>query len=234
VFSNADPEIVLEIKLPDLSVFRCRENTMWSIYVPEEAVEARYLKKKQVLRREELEEQGVGNFCLRAVTSLAKSCGKKWGLWLQITLLIYHIPADRMPNVGPAVDDPAWPGIKLTEGQLALLPTAGPKSKMWGGKDWGAPIVPVLAPGTPMEAAPGPPDQEQLLEACRTLLNRGCLAEAVLHIESMEKRWQAIQEKGGPPKRRPAEKTWPEKEKQGEKPSKGRRNMFTRVLAQFN
>jgi len=86
-------------------------------------------------------------------------------------------------------------------------------------------------PGTPMEAAPGPPDQEQLLEACRTLLNRGCLAEAVLHIESMEKRWQAIQEKGGPPKRRPAEKTWPEKEKQGEKPPKGRRKQVYESLS---
>jgi len=81
--------------------------------------------------------------------------------------------ADNFVNVSPETDHAAWPGIKLTEGEVPLLPTTNSKKGPWSGKDWGAPVGVLTAPGSPWEAAPGPVDQGEVLGACRSFLNSG-------------------------------------------------------------
>ena len=41
VFQQAAEDVLLEVELPDLSVFRCREGDMWSRYVPQAGLPCR-------------------------------------------------------------------------------------------------------------------------------------------------------------------------------------------------
>lgn len=116
---------------------------------------------------------------------------------------------DIMPNA----DNPAWPGVKLADGQLPVIPVANKKSNPYGTKDWGAPIAPVIVAGVPWEAAPGPLEQESVWNACRLLLNSGCTADSCITVEGMLKKWERQQVAD-----RPAEKSWPEEVAQNEKP----------------
>ncbi len=85
VFSSADEDVVLEIEIPDLAVFRCTDGEMWSRYIPQEAVKYVYRQGDRVLVDEDdMMQQGIGDFSLRAVTGLSKACGAKFGIWVQV------------------------------------------------------------------------------------------------------------------------------------------------------
>ncbi len=186
VFEGADEDTVLEIELRDLAVFRCAEYAMASNYTPQEAVKYRYMQgEKELADEDDRMQQGIGDFSLRIVAGLSKACGAKYGIWLQVTVLIFHLAADNMADkeTWPLADNLAWPGIKVTEGQVPVLPAAGKKTQLWKGKEWGAPVAPVLVPGAPWEAAPGPPDQKEIIAACAQLLNGGGLPDACANAE---------------------------------------------------
>ena len=207
VFEGADEDTVLEIELRDMAVFRCAENAMASNYTPQEAVKYRYVQgEKELTDEEDRMQQGIGDFALRVVAGLSKACGAKYGKWLHVTVLIFHLSADNMADAEtwPLADCLAWPGIKLAEGQVLLLPVAGKKAPLWGGRDWGAPIAPIIVPGAPWEAAPGPPAQKEILTACAQLLNSGGMPDACANAGTMMKKWER-----GSLSSRPAEKSWP-------------------------
>ncbi len=85
LFSSADEDIILEIEIPDLAVFRCADGDMWSRYTPQEAIKYSYRQGEKVLVDEdEMMQQGISDFSLRAITGLSKACGAKFGIWLQV------------------------------------------------------------------------------------------------------------------------------------------------------
>lgn len=115
-------------------------------------------------------------------------------------------------EIMPEASNPAWAGIKLAEGQVPVLPSATKKASPFGKKEWGAPIAPIVVTGVPWEAAPGPLNQQSVWEALRTLLNNGCSADSSTTSEGVQKKWDKQQAT-----RKPAEKSWPEREAQKEK-----------------
>ena len=124
-------------------------------------------------------------------------------------------------DITPEAESPAWAGVKLAEGQVRVLPAAGKKSSTFSQKDWGAPIAPVVVPGVPWEAAPGPVDQRSVERACGALLNNGCAAESSTTIEGVLKKWDRQRTT-----KKPAEKSWPLEAVVSEKPpaKKGKEN----------
>ncbi len=124
------------------------------------------MKEGKELNEEEHREQGIQEFAMRAVTHLSKDCGVKWGIWLQVSILIFPLSDEAMKVLSEDMANPAWPGLKLTEGQIPVLPIAGKDKKPCGGKHWGFPIMPVVAPWAPWEAAPGPLREKEVATAC--------------------------------------------------------------------
>ena len=85
LFTGADEDIILEIDIPDLAVFRCTNGQMWSRYNPQEAVKYRFMQgEKSLTDEEDIMQQGIGDFSLRIITGLSKACGLKYGIWLQV------------------------------------------------------------------------------------------------------------------------------------------------------
>ncbi len=229
LFTGADSDTLLEIKLPDLAVFRFVDDQLCSRYTPQEAVPYQFTQGEKILADEEDRmAQGIGDFSLRVVAGLSKTCGVKYGLWLHISVLLFHLTAENMEDreVMPLGGHPAWPGIKLVEGQIPILPGAGKKKPLFGGKDWGAPISPIVAPGVPWEAAPGPPEQQEIIEACRQLLNTGTMADTAATADAVTKKWDRPQITD-----RPAEKEWPSRPMAKEKPKgkKGKNRIMNRM-----
>ena len=209
LFSEAAEDTLLEVELPDLSVFRCKEGDTWSQFIPQAGVKAKYSRAGKELDEEEQKEQGIQEFAVRAVAHLSKDCGVKWGIWLQVSILIFPLSDEAMKALAEDTANPAWPGLKLTEGQIPILPAAGKDKRLCGGKDWGCPIIPVVAPGAPWEAAPGPLGEKEVTTACGALLNTGCVAEALTSLESLQKRWEMLLASPGLVQEKRAEKLWP-------------------------
>ena len=209
LFEKAAETTILEVELPDLSVFRCKDGEMWSQYIPQAAIRCRYMQEGKELDADQQGDQGIQEFAVRAVAHLSKDCGTKWGIWLQVTVLIFPLADEAMKAIAEDTANPAWPGLKLTEGQIPVLPAAGKDRSPCAGKKWGCPITPVLAPGAPWEAAPGPLSEKEVADACGALLNNGWTPEALTSLESLQKRWKTLLENPGMVQGKRAEKLWP-------------------------
>ena len=125
-----------------------------------------------------------------------------------MTILVFPLCDEAMRALSEDTANPAWPRVKLAEGQIPLLPASG-KGKVFGGKNWGCPIAPILMPGVPWEAALGPLDEAAEVGACRALLNSGGMLEALLTVEAVEKRWEVLLANPGTVQEKAAERLWP-------------------------
>ncbi len=211
IFGQADEDTVLEISELDLAVFRCREGEMWSRYTPQEALKYEFYQGEKVLDDDAKQTQGISEFCVRAVAQLAKGCGPRYGIWVQLAIMVYPISDGEMMQLAEQTSNPAWPGIRLAEGEIPVLPTAGKGKEVAGGKDWGCPVGPVLVPGTPWEAAPGPISEQDISDACGALLNTGCGVEAAASADSLQKKWNSLLENPDRLTVRRPDKTWPKR-----------------------
>lgn len=139
LFPTMPENIILSIDLDDLSIFRFSPNEMWSDYVCGDNIKHEYVlhsgETAAVLEEDERQDYDIGRFCIRAVTSVAKDSGVKWGL--STSILIFPASGDEMAEVSTAYIDPGWPGVKLADGQMPILPPAGKAQRALNGKAWG-------------------------------------------------------------------------------------------------
>ena len=214
VFAEAPADWLLEVNLPNMGLFNFADGSMASEYVGGDALECQFYTvvegEKKMVDDEQLGEKGISYFSLRAVCSLAKTCGAKWGIWVTATILIFPEGQDAMKGLSAAAAEAAWPGVKFAEGDVKILPEAGRGKAALNGKAWGCPVAPALQTGAPWAEAAGPLKPADVMAAVGSLLNVGVLADSSLNEESMKRKWAKIQ-RGGPDsmKARKAEKSWP-------------------------
>jgi hypothetical protein len=213
VFAEAPADWILEINLPNMSVFQFPDGRMASKYLGGDAVEYRFYKVEDSVKRfiddDELGQHGISYFSVRAICSLAKTCNVKWGIWVTTTILIYPESEEGMLAVSPAASHAAWPGIKLAEGDVAVLPAAGRGKAALNGKAWGCPLAPAIQVGSDWADAPGPLKAADVRAAVGALLGEGVLADCSLNEESLKRKWTKIQRAPDALKPRKPEKTWP-------------------------
>jgi hypothetical protein len=130
IWPEADQHVVLEMALEDISIFRFAEGDMSSELVDGAAIMHRFITIGQDGTERELEEDeyqmmGVGNFCMKAVASIAKSSGAKFGVWVQVTMLILPGTQDALIAISTLATSASWPGIKWTDGEMPILPATG-------------------------------------------------------------------------------------------------------------
>ena len=47
VFAEAAENIIMKVEVDDIGVFRCRDNDMWSNYIPQEAMRVWYMRDRK-------------------------------------------------------------------------------------------------------------------------------------------------------------------------------------------
>jgi hypothetical protein len=69
-----------------------------------------------------LTELGIGGFCLRMSCQLSRSSTATTGVWLKYTQLVFPERKETILKTHIAAKNPAWPGLKIMEGDMAVLP----------------------------------------------------------------------------------------------------------------
>jgi hypothetical protein len=125
VWPTAAENLLLEVNLGDMSLFRFPDGEMASHYVPGDATKNSIIIAGQdgtqrAMEEDERETPGIGEFCLRANCYMAKSTSAQEGVWLATTILIYPGTEDGMVDKCMLTHKASWPGIKLAEGDICL------------------------------------------------------------------------------------------------------------------
>ena len=159
---DADMGVNVTILLPTMDSFVFTDGGLTSDFLPGAEVihylhEIREGAVPRPILTNDLKEYGVGNFCLRLVCHPAKSSSTKNGVRIKYHVMIYPAGVGELRQMSRQVCDASWPGIKLGEGECAMLPTPT--------TPWGCPILPLLRPGVPFETVPTAPSRPVLRHA---------------------------------------------------------------------
>lgn len=210
LWPKAAQNVSLVIDLSNLAIFKFGDGEMASDLISGDRVMGGFVEttggKDGIITSEREKELGVGQFCLRAVASLGKSSGPRFGVWLQVTILIFPGSDDTLLEVSPLAVQAAWPGIKAGEGEMPMLPAAGKNRELFGGKAWGCPVAPAITAG---KEGPRLVTGRDISAAVGSLLNAGTVADGCLTAESLKKKWEKLVRSPKDLKQKKAEKTWP-------------------------
>jgi hypothetical protein len=145
LWAEADNNTILTIKVPDGGAFTFGDGGLCSDYLDNDQLEYQVGsggRGSQTIPQAEYGEKGIGAFCVRMVCHLTRVTVKS-GVILTYTVLVFPGSAEEVESVSELAQSPSWPGLKLVDGELTLLPLATSK--------WGCPVIPLLLTGSPWE-----------------------------------------------------------------------------------
>lgn len=187
IWQNAEHGTVLE----DFSMFNFSEGGLSSGYVDGEAIVHSFTAAEEghlrVLLAGDLEEDGIGPFCLRMICQLSKDCSLDRGIWLSYAVLLFPGTVAEMAARGPVAVSPNWPGIKVAEGEMPVLPKPSIA--------WRCPILPLLVPGTPFDVEPTAPSAQTLRVAVAGIMSRAVAPDACKNAASLFNKWAKLEKR---------------------------------------
>ena len=145
LWARAASGLILSVQVPDASAFTFGDGGLCSDYLDDEIVESCITssgRAAQVVLEDEYASLGIGKFCLRLVCHISKATVKN-GVLLGYSVLVFPGSAEDIGELSELTRSPSWPGLKLAEGELALLPMPA--------TSWKCPLLPLLLTGRPWE-----------------------------------------------------------------------------------
>jgi hypothetical protein len=191
VWQSGNARATLVIKLSNANVFTFSEGGLVSDIVPQEKIEhCLYVSHESgagapsVMLEAEYEEFGIKGFCLKMMCSLSKNSSVKNGVLVKYSVLLFPLEKDELLEKFDAAQHAAWPGMKVSEGELPLLIKAR--------TPWGCPIWPLILTGTSLEQAPQLPRGDELRSAISHIMTRGALPETSKSASNLAARWRRL------------------------------------------
>jgi hypothetical protein len=201
LWEKASKDISVKIVFPTAGEFEFAGGSMASEYLDADMVKIQCEKDGQPVPVADWPRYGIKTFVMRLVAYLDKMSNKT-GPKIKYTLLFYPETVDEMLKIGDEVQGPAWPGIKVLEGQADFFPLAPERA-------WGCPIYPMLAPGGG-ERPSRVPSGDQLRYAIAKVLGTARLPVPCTSAATLRKKWQKIEEDQEQYEERIPTVTWPE------------------------
>jgi hypothetical protein len=189
VWHGATASTMFTLKLETVDIFQFTDGGLYSDYVCQENIshfvhtteDDRNPRPVLAAKRPEL---GVGNFCLRMVSHVSSSSTARTGIWLKYHVLIFPERKDKMLKAFEAAKNPGWPGIKVCEGEMAVLPRPT--------VPWQCPILPLLWPGTPLEQLGEAPTATELRKAVGAIMSKAAEPNLYKTPSSLASKWEKI------------------------------------------
>ena len=206
VWVDGDMNVTITIRLPAMDSFNFSDGGLTSDFLPGEEV-VHYLHENREggaarpILSNDLARWGVGKFCLRLVCHLAKHSSLRNGAVLKYHVMIYPASSGALRLMSEHVSHASWPGIKLGDGELQLLPTPT--------TPWGCPLLPIMRPGVPFETAPQAPNAVALRHAIAGIMSRCGAPDAARSAASLAAKWEKLKTNSGDFNPKPAPVTWP-------------------------
>jgi hypothetical protein len=158
-------------------------------------------KDGQQLAAAEWPRYGIKQFVLRLIAYLDKS-SNRGNPKIKFTLLFFPESVDNMKTMGDEVQGPAWPGIKILEGQADFFPQAPERG-------WGCLVYPMLA-ASGTERPARVPAGDELRYAIASVMKTARLPVPCTSAATLRKKWQKIEEDQEEYEERMPTVTWPE------------------------
>jgi len=218
VWPKAASNVTIVIKIEDFNIFKFPHGTLCSDFLPgDEVPHSLTLREANqnptAILDEEKADYGIGDFCLRLVSTIRKSSAAKGPVNLKYTVLLFPLSKGETLGLSFNTESAAWPGLLVTEGTMPLLPEASTL--------WKCPVVPLILSGAPFNKHAYLPPEGALRRAVAAIMGQGVLPETYSSVSSLVKMWDRLtgnpnefSQKAGPvswPK--PAADSTPEKGK---------------------
>ena len=206
LWQEADSKIKLAITLKNGGVFSFSAGGLASDIVAQEDVEHGFVATEEgqqpaPVLAADFEEWGIGQFSLRMLCSLSKNTSRKTGVVIKHTLLIFPLSKGEMLDKYEAAQNPAWPGIKLTDGYMPLLPRPGTA--------WGCPVLPLIVVGTAQEEQEAWPPAAELRRAISATMGAAAKATIARTPSSLLNKWQKLASNPGDLAEERGDLVWP-------------------------
>jgi hypothetical protein len=202
LWDRASKDISVIITFPQAADFDFTSGSLASEYLDGENVKIKCMKDDQEIPVSDWPKYGIKPFVMRLIAYLDKQSNKS-GPKVKFTLLFFPETVDEMAKIGDEVQGPAWPGVKVLEGQADFFPMAPEKA-------WGCPIYPVLAPGSGGGRTAKMPSGELMRYCIAKVLRTARLPVPCTSAATLRKKWAKIQEDEEEYEERMPTVVWPE------------------------
>ena len=204
IWPNADKRATLLIKLSDGSVFSFSDGGLASDIVAREGIEYSMVavaegRQPAPILEANYEEWGFGGFALRMLCNLSKKSSAKGGIVLKYTILLFPMDKSTLLEKYELAQSPAWPGIRLAEGHIPLLPR--PQA------EWGCPVLPLLRLSDDSEDGI---DSGMLRNAVAHIMRRATIPETGRSGPSVMAKWEKLSNNPEEMREQTGDVTWPE------------------------
>jgi len=184
---DADLSVTVTIRMPELDSFSFADGGLTSDWLQdEEAVHFFHVTQEDGTARPiltpNLEEWGIGRFCLRLVCFPAKACSAEKGVVLKYMLMMYPASKAELTLMSPHTKNGSWPGLKLGEGEMAVLPRPS--------APWGCPIVALLRPALEFAQLAKAPSSAALRHAIACVMRRCGVPDVSRGVTSLTSKWE--------------------------------------------
>ena len=189
IWPAASADTFLSIRLPAADIFSFNDGGLCSDYVTSAEVQHAVYTNTEgraptTLLEADYEEQGIGSFCIRMTCVISKNSLARAGVMLKWTVLLFPEEKERMLELYEGAKSPAWPGLRMTEGELTMLPR--PTTA------WKCPLIPLILPGQVISQSLDLPAPEDLRRAIGAIMAKGVLPETSRTGNAVTTKWRRL------------------------------------------
>ena len=189
IWPAASADTCVSIKLPAANIFKFGDGGLCSDYVAEEEVQHAVYENTEgrgptPVLEADYEERGIGSFCIRMTCIISKSSSARTGVMLKWTVLLFPDAKERILELYEGAKSPAWPGLRLTEGELPMLPR--PTTA------WRCPMIPLVLPGQVISQSLDLPAPEDLRRTIGAIMAKGVLPETSRTGNAVTTKWRRL------------------------------------------
>jgi len=223
IWLDADMNVTATIRMPELDSFSFPGGGLTSDWLQDdEVIHFFHVAQEDGAARPiitpSLEEWGIGKFCLRLVCYPAKSCSKEKGVMIKFVIMLYPDSKANLVAMSPHTADASWPGLKLGEGELPMLPRPL--------ENWGYPILALLRPAVSFDQLPKAPSSAALRYAIASIMRRCGAPDVSRGATSLAAKWERIRSTPTSYTTKEAPLTWPQAERPHTAPGKGKFKIY--------
>ena len=206
LWQDANMGVVLTVRMPELDSFIFSDGGLTSDLLPDSEVVHFFHEAKEdgaaaPILSAELGAWGLGRFCIRLVCHTSKNSSEERGMLVKYYVMIYPGGRPQLEQMSPHVISASWPGLKLGEGEMPLMPKPT--------RPWGCPILPLIKPGLSFEMLGRAPSSAAMRAAITAIMNRSGAPEVSRSVASLSTKWEKIVKNPATFAAKEAPVTWP-------------------------
>jgi hypothetical protein len=117
------------------------------------------------------------------ICQISKSSSSRTGVWLKYVIMMFPEKKETLLE-NKLAKHPGWPGLKLQEGEMAILPRPTVA--------WQCPVLPLLRTGQPFDQLPEAPSAAELRKAVGAIMSKSWEPKLYLTPGSVISKWDKI------------------------------------------